>query len=143
MFELVPFDYQIRHAIPYNPFKELDEYIKNSPRNLMAATFNTDIIDNGESFELNAELPGFSKENIKLDVENDCLIISAERNLEENEENKNFVKRERYYGSFSRSYDLTGIDIDKIEADYNNGVLSIHLPKLPEEAPLAKSITIK
>ena len=141
MFELIPFDRPFHRAPAYDPFRELDDFIASQSKTVNA--FRTDVIDNGDAFVLNAELPGFRKEDIKLDVENDCLTISAERKIEENETKTNFVKRERFYGSFSRSFDLTGIDTDKIEASYTDGVLSLVLPKEIEEIPAARTITIK
>ena len=141
MFELIPFDRGFHRAPSYDPFRELDAFLASQPK--MANAFRTDVIDNGDAFVLNAELPGFKKEDIRLNVENDCLTISAERKLEQEEEKVNFVKRERFYGSFSRSFDLTGIDTDKIEASYTDGVLSLTLPKEVEEIPAARTITIR
>ena len=144
MFELIPFNHPMHRPMSYDPFREMDELFFNSPARQMSVNpFKTDVIDKGDAFELNAELPGFKKEDIKLDIENDCLTISAERKLENDEEKKNFIKRERFYGSYSRSFDLTGIDVDKIEASYTDGVLSLNLPKVPEEVPVSRSIEIR
>ena len=90
-------------------------------------------------------MPGFNKDDIKIDIENDCLTISAERKLETNDEDKkkNFVKRERFYGSYSRSFDVTGIDVDHIEASYTDGVLTLNMPKKKEEIPASRRLEIK
>ncbi|MBO7727524.1 MAG: Hsp20/alpha crystallin family protein [Oscillospiraceae bacterium] len=141
MFELIPFDRRMHRVSNYDPFREMDELFNNASRNI-ANPFATDVIDNGDSFELNAELPGFKKEDINLSVENDCLTISAERKLNKEEKVPNFIKRERFYGSYSRSFDLTGIDVDKISASYIDGVLKLVLPKEAEEVPVTRSITI-
>ena len=61
-------------------------------------------------------VPGFSKDDIKIDIENDCLTISAERKFDDEDKKKNFVKRERFYGSYSRSFDVTGIDTEAVNA---------------------------
>ena len=144
MFELIPFTNPMRRPMNYDPFREMDELFFNSPvRQAAVNPFKTDVIDKGNAFELDAELPGFKKEDIKLDIENDCLTISAERKFEENDEKPNFIKRERFYGSYSRSFDLTGIDVDKIEASYTDGVLCLTLPKVPEDVPVSRSIEIK
>ena len=141
MFELIPFDRRMHRMSNYDPFREMDEFFNNNTRNI-ANPFATDVIDNGDSFELNAELPGFKKEDINLSIENDCLTISAERKLNKEEKVPNFIKRERFYGSYSRSFDLTGIDVDKITAAYVDGVLKLTLPKEAEEVPVSRSIEI-
>lgn len=141
MFELIPFDRRMHRLSNYDPFREMDEFFNNTTRAVNTA-FNTDVIDNGDSYELDAELPGFKKEDIHLSIENDCLTISAERKLNKDEKLPNFVKRERFYGSCSRSFDLTGIDVDKISAAYVDGVLKLTLPKESEEVPVSRSIQI-
>ena len=141
MFELIPFDRRMHRMSNYDPFREMDEFFNNTTRNV-TNPFATDVIDNGDSFELNAELPGFKKEDINLSIENDCLTISAERKLNKEEKVPNFIKRERFYGSYSRSFDLTGIDVDKISAAYVDGVLKLTLPKETEEVPVSRSIKI-
>jgi len=141
MFELIPFDHRMHRLSNYDPFREMDELFNSTTRAVNTA-FNTDVIDNGDSYELDAELPGFKKEDIHLSIENDCLTISAERKLNKDEKLPNFVKRERFYGSCSRSFDLTGIDVDKISAAYVDGVLKLTLPKESEEVPVSRSIQI-
>ena len=144
MFELIPFD---RHRVSmYDPFRAFDEmernFFGNSQSNVLSA-FRTDVIDTGDAYKLDAELPGFKKEDIKIDVENDVLTISAERKLE-NEDNKpNFVKRERFYGSYSRSFDVSGIEVDGIQAAYNDGVLTLTMPKKVETAPASRRLEIQ
>ena len=141
MFELIPFDRRMHRLSNYDPFREMDEFFNSTTRAVNTA-FNTDVIDNGDSYELDAELPGFKKEDIHLSIENDCLTISAERKLNKDEKLPNFVKRERFYGSCSRSFDLTGIDVDMISAAYVDGVLKLTLPKESEEVPVSRSIQI-
>ena len=99
--------------------------------------------DTGDACKLEAELPGFKKEDIKIDVENDCLTISAERKLDNSENKHNFVKRERFYGSYSRSFDVSGINVDGIEAAYTDGVLSLVMPKKVETVPASRRLEIK
>ncbi len=141
MFELIPFDHRIHRMTNYDPFREMNEFFDSASRSAVKP-FTTDVIDNGDSFELDADLPGFKKEDINLNIENDCLTISAERKLDKEEKMPNFIKRERFYGSFSRSFDLTGIDSDKITASYVDGVLKLVLPKEAEEVPVSRSIQI-
>ena len=93
--------------------------------------FKTDIRETENSYILDAELPGFSKEDIHAEVRNGYLTIHAEHKSEneEKDEKNNYIRRERSYGSFSRSFDLEGIKSDEITASYKDGVLSLTLPK--------------
>ena len=128
MFELTPFGY--RRVASYNPFRELEE---------MSHSFWND------NYVLEAELPGFKKEDISIDIDKDCLTISAERKSEEKGDkgDNGFVRRERYYGSFSRSFNIKGIDTDAITAEYNDGVLTLTMPEKTPEVPAARRLEIK
>ena len=126
MFGMIPFDRRDSSL-----FDMLDNFERNffGTSSNTASSFRTDIRDEGDKFVLEAELPGFKKEDIKLDLKDGILTISAQH-TEENEEKKNsYIRRERRYGSFSRSFDVSGIQEDHITAAYNNGVLELTLPR--------------
>jgi len=100
----------------------------------------TNIIENEDNFELNLAVPGFEKKDIKIDLEDNLLTISSEKEIEE--ENVNFSRKEFTYQKFSRSFTLPKtVNAEKIKADYKNGILSLILPKV-EEAKLKKAIQI-
>ena len=144
MFELIPFG---GHRVSvYDPFRAFDEmersFFGNNQSSVLSA-FRTDVVDTGDAYKLDAELPGFNKDDIKIDVENDVLTISAERKMDNAENKPNFVKRERFYGSFSRSFDVSGIEVDGIQAAYNDGVLTLTMPKKVETAPASRRLEIK
>ena len=143
MFELIPFDRRNRSVSSFDPFRVFDDMERSffSDSNAVSA-FRTDVTDTGDAYKLEAELPGFKKEDIKLDVENDCLTISAERHMDTQEKKPNFVKRERFYGSYSRSFDVSGINVDGIEASYENGVLTLNMPKKQETLPASRRLEI-
>lgn len=146
MFEIIPIERRNRHVTTYDPFREMEEFERRFWGNSsMTAAFRTDVEDTGDAFKLEAELPDFDKEDIQIDLDNDTLTISAEHNSDKKEEDKkrNFVKRERFYGSFTRSFDVTGIDVDRIDAAYNNGVLTLTLPKKQENIPVSRRLEIK
>lgn len=146
MFELIPFERRGNRVSAYDPFRMLDEMERSffgGNNHPAMSTFRTDVTDTGDAFVLDAELPGFKKEDIKIDVENDCLTISAERKLDEEEKQKNFIKRERFYGSFSRSFDVSGVNVDGIEAAYNDGILKLTMPKKVETVPPTRRLEIK
>lgn len=97
--------------------------------------FKTDVIDEGDNYLLQAELPGFQKEDINIDLKNDLLTISASHNEEKSEEDKNkYIRKERYYSSYSRSFRVNNIEAGDIDACYNNGILEVKLPKKEIEA---------
>ena len=146
MFELIPFERRGNRVSAYDPFRMLDEMERSffgGNNHPAMSTFRTDVTDTGDAFVLDAELPGFKKEDIKIDVENDCLTISAERKVDEEEKQKNFIKRERFYGSFSRSFDVSGVNVDGIEAAYNDGILKLTMPKKVETVSPTRRLEIK
>lgn len=144
MFEIIPFDRRGNRVSVFDPFREFDEMERRffgNERSLQS--FRADVTDTGDAYKLEAELPGFKKEDISIDIENDCMTISAERKYDNKEDKPNYVKRERYYGSYSRSFDMSGIDTEKIEAAYTDGVLTLTLPKKAQEVPMSRRLEIK
>ena len=100
----------------------------------------TNIIENEDSFELSLAVPGVEKKDIKIDLEDNLLTISSEKEVEK--ENVNFSRREFGYHSFSRSFTLPKtVELENIKADYKNGLLNINIPKM-EETKLKKAIKI-
>ena len=141
MFELIPFT--TRHVNAYDPFRAFDELQRSFFNERPTLGFRTDVIDTGDAYKLDAELPGFKKEDICIDVENDCLTISVERKVEDEDKRPNYVKRERVYGSFSRSFDVSGINVEGIEAAYKDGILTLTMPKKVEQKPAKCKLEIK
>lgn len=143
MFELTPFGY--RRVSAYNPFRELEEMSRSLWNDTELTAFRTDIKKQDGNYILEAELPGFKKEDISIDIDKDCLTISAEHKSEENEDDKDkgFIRRERYYGSYSRSFNIKGIDADAISASYNDGVLTLTMPEKTPEIPAARRLEIQ
>lgn len=138
MFELTPFARGNHYLTAYDPFKEMEDFEKHFFGRQLPA-FKTDIRETEHAYILEADLPGFSKEDIHAEVRNGYLTIHAEHKTEKDEkdEKDNYIRRERSYGSFSRSFDLEGIRSDEITASYKDGVLSLTLPKAeakPEES---------
>ena len=141
MFELIPFE---RRMASFDPFRMMADMERSfcQPATRAVSTFRTDVSDIGDAYKLEAELPGFKKEDISIDIKDERLTISAERKFENEDEKPNFVKRERFYGSYSRSFGLEGITSDGIEASYVDGVLSLRLPKQTPVVPESRRIEI-
>ena len=142
MFGMIPFERN-----DDNFFDLFDNFERKFFGNSSAALpdFRTDIRAAGDRFVLEAELPGFSKEDIKLDVKDGILTISAQHseNKDEKDDKGSYIRRERRFGSFTRSFDVTGVDEEHITASYNNGVLELNLPKAVPVVPEAKRIAIE
>lgn len=91
------------------------------------------ILENPDSFELHIAAPGMKKDDFKINLDNSILSISAEFEDQKVEEGKNYTRKEFYYGSFNRSFTLPKtIELEKIKADYENGILKVMLPKKEE-----------
>ena len=135
MFEMRP--YSRKNNSVYNPFREMEEFERSffgAPFGFFDGgidAFKTDVKDEGDRYELEADLPGFDKKDIHLDINGDILTVRAERHSEheEKDKKKKYVRCERSYGSYSRDYDISGVNVDGITAKYENGVLKLHLPK--------------
>lgn len=142
MFELMPFGY--RRVSAYNPFRDFEEMSRSFWDNTNVSAFRTDITEKDGNYILEADLPGFKKEDISVDIDKDCLTITAEHKSEEKEENADsYIRRERYYGSYTRSFNVKGIDTEAITAAYNDGVLTLTMPKKEPEVPAARRLEIK
>ena len=142
MFYLTPTMSARRALSLFDPFAELDRF-ERSFFGRQAPTFKTDIIDKGESYLIEAELPGYSREDISAEIKEGYLTLKAEKKVSEEDDSKGYIRRERSYGSFERRFDLSGIDEDGITAEYKDGVLSINLPKEKVVVPEGKKVEIK
>ncbi|WP_330659686.1 Hsp20/alpha crystallin family protein [Caproiciproducens faecalis] len=140
MFDLMPFGRREN-----NLFNYFDNMEKNFFGDISQglSSFRTDVIDNGDKYLLKAELPGFKKEDIKIDIEGDRLTVSAEHKDETEEKNDNYIRRERRYGSFSRSFDISNIKCNEISAEYKDGILELSMPKLESVVPESRRIEIQ
>ena len=133
-----------RHVNSYNPFREMDEFERDffAPfGNFFGiqdlAEFKTDVTDEGDHYLLEADL--------KLDINGDTLTVHAERRskVEEKDKKDKVIRMERSYGSYSRQFDVSGVDTEKIKAKYDNGVLKLTLPKKETSLPESKHLEIE
>lgn len=141
MYRLTPFE---RNG--FDIFKPFNDFEKNFFGTSMPMnTCRTDIRDEDSKYVMEAELPGFSKEDIKLDINGSYLVLTAEHSSEsENkDEQGRYIRRERSYGSYTRSFDISDVDQEHISAEYKNGILTIDLPKKTVQEPQVKRLEIK
>ena len=136
--------------LPFGRSRSLDNFFDDFersffPENRRLPAFRTDIRDEGDHYLLQAELPGFQKDDIDLHLKDNVLTIPAKH--EENTENKDkdgrYVCRERRYGTFQRSFDVSGIQEDGISASYDNGILQLTLPKEQQAEVQSRKIDIR
>lgn len=103
-----------------------------------------DIYETENEIVVKAEIPGVKKEDVKLSVQDNVLTLSGERKFEEETKKENYVRVERGYGSFTRSFTLPpSVDAKKISAEFKDGLLEVKLPKLEEAKPKEVEIKVK
>ncbi|MDQ3019679.1 MAG: Hsp20/alpha crystallin family protein [Bacteroidota bacterium] len=102
------------------------------------------ISEDKDNFYIKMEIPGISKEDVKLSVENNVLSVNGVKKDTKKTEEINVITNEIYFGEFSRTFNLSkDIKIEAIDAEFNDGVLNITLPKIEEAKPVVKEINIK
>jgi HSP20 family protein len=93
----------------------------------------TDLVEKDDAFHLRLDVPGMSKDDISINLQNGALTVSGERTSERTEEGEEYVRVERAFGTFHRTFRLPdAVDRDNIEAVYEDGVLTINVPKTEE-----------
>lgn len=103
-----------------------------------------DIHETKDHYEVNVELPGVRKDDVKITLESNVLTISGEKKEERDEKNADYRRVERAYGSFYRSFTLPStVKSDKIEAAYKDGVLNVVIPKAEEAKPKQIEVKVK
>ena len=141
MFGMLPFE-----RSNDNLFDTFDNFARDFFRSSNASlpAFRTDIREVNDKYVLEAELPGFNKEDISLDLKEGILTIKAEHKDSQDQKNDKgeYIRRERRYGSFARTFDVSGINESGITAAYNNGILEVTLPKQAPVVPESRQIAI-
>ncbi len=103
---------------------------------------SVDIYETENELVLKADLPEVSEKDIDIHVENNMLTVRGERKFEQKVKEENYLRIERSYGSFSRSFSLPNtVDTEAIKAEYKNGVLTVFMPKRAESKPKQVKIT--
>ncbi|MEW9096062.1 MAG: heat shock protein Hsp18 [Clostridiaceae bacterium] len=98
--------------------------------NYMNESFRVDLKETDENYLVEADLPGTKREDIDIDFNNNYLVVSAKRDESSEDKKEDYVRRERHYGEFRRSFHIDNVDEDKISASFSDGILKITLPKL-------------
>jgi HSP20 family protein len=140
MLDLTPFGRSFRGL---DSFREIDDFEKRFFGKPLP-TFRTDIRETEEAYVLEAELPGFTKDEIRATVRNELLTVIAEHSSlsEESEEKDGYIRRERMRGTFSRSFDISGVRVEEITATFENGILTVILPKADPKRDTQRELEI-
>ena len=121
------------------------DFTPRGEQDLTAGNFvpPVDIYEDEQGISVKAELPGVDPKDVDVRVENNTLTIKGERKFEKEEKEENFHRMERRYGSFVRSFTLpNSVDTDNVKADFENGVLTIHLLKRAEAKPKQIKVSV-
>ncbi len=144
MLSITPFvknSMQRRNGEGFEDFYNmLDDFFNNSwidNRSQIRNVFKMDVKDEENAFVVEAEMPGIKKDEIKIDYVDNQLIISVESQQVQNNDQKNYIHRERRYSSQKRSIQLRDVDITQIDARLDDGILKIVLPKV--ESKMSKT----
>ncbi len=114
---------------------------ENGGKELRTWSPNSDITEDEKEYMIRMDIPGMEKENIKVNYQDGRLTITGERKMEESEEKKDYIRRERYSGSFYRSFTLPeAVKEDQIDATFKDGVLKLVVPKAEVVKPKAIKI---
>jgi len=145
----------VKDIVRWDPFRELlslrDEFDRifkeyfALPEKREEGWFpSLDMKEDAENIIVNVEIPGMKKEDIKVTLRGDQLIITGERKFEKEKKDETYHRIERSYGKFQRIITIpVEVDQSKIKATYENGVLSITLPKTEKEKPKEIEISLK
>lgn len=151
MFELVPFNrrknqMQNRDRDVFDLDRVFENFFNDSvfPSYFShSGMMKVDIRDDGDKFVLETELPGVSKENINIDIEDGRLSISVSQQEQSEDKRENYIRRERRCSSMQRSFALDNVAADKITAKLENGLLTLNLPKLEPNKPIGRKVDIE
>ena len=128
----------------YNPFRAMEEMERAFFGGNGIAEFKTDSRDTGDAYVLEADLPGFKKDDINIELGDGNMTIRAERHSEAEEKGEGgYLRQERSYGSFSRSFSTEGVDVSAMQAKFNDGVLTLTMPKLTKQEPEVRRLAIE
>lgn len=133
MFNLVPFQRNNEMMKREDVFNQLiDHFFKDdffAPLGAAQNNIRVDVKETETAYEITADLPGVKKEDISVNLENEYLTICAKREERTEDSRDNYLRRERRYGEFKRTFQLRNVRNDGIAAAFNDGVLTIALPK--------------
>ncbi len=150
MFSLVPFNKRSNGVTLKNDLWNLDRVFEDFFSDSFLSSFSNasysikaDIRETEKEYIIDADIPGVKKEDIKLELKDEVLTIGVEHKEEIKEEKENYLRKERKYGAYSRSFYVENAKHEEVQAKYNDGVLSITIPKKEVRKPEERKIEIQ
>lgn len=149
MFNMMPYNHNVACRTNRGYFEDFanDFFRPFAPifngEAMSARPMKVDVKDEGDHYLLEAEMPGVEKDNLKVEVKDGVMTISASYDQNEEKKEEKYIYRERRCGSMSRAFNLEGIREEGIEAQFKDGVLTLNLPKVEEVKPEAHTIEIR
>lgn len=141
------YHYPSRH-LQGRPMKNFDMFFDDyfnypqSFRDDQSMDFSVDIIEHEDGFTIEAEMPGFSKEDISLEADGGQIILTAKRTGRQDESQHTYLKRERSHGKYQRIFYLNDLDEQSVTAQYSDGLLTIHAKKESKKSLKRSKISI-
>ena len=120
----------------------LDDFFDDFGASKNTEDMKCDIYEKDGNYNIEMDIPGFDKNDVSVESDKGYLTITAEKSSEDNSDKKNYIRRERTYGKYQRSFYIGDIDSEKIKAEFKNGILKVIIPK-PEEVETKKHIEIE
>lgn len=150
MFGMIPFNRRTNEITTRNDQFDFNSFFDDFFSDSFMPAFFTpshairaDVRETDKEYIVEADMPGVKKDEIKLDLRDGVLTIGVEHNEQKDEKNDNYIRKERRYGSYCRSFRVDGVDQEKVSAKYNDGVLTVNLPKQEETKPETHRIDIQ
>lgn len=150
MFGLIPFNRRANDIAARNDPFDLASVFDNFFNDSFTPSFFTsahpikaDIRETDKEFVIEADMPGVKKEDIRLELRDGVLTIGIEHNEQVDENRENYIRKERRYGSYSRTFHVDGVRQENVTAKYNDGVLTVNLPKAEEGKPKSHRIDVQ
>lgn len=150
MFGLVPFSRRSNDIATRNDPFDFESIFDNFFSDSFAPAFfrtghpiKADIRETEKEYILEADMPGVRKEDIRLDLRDGILTVGVEHDENVDEKRDNYIRKERRYGSYCRSFNVDGVNQENVTAKYNDGVLTVSLPKSEEQKPKTHRIDIQ
>ncbi|KGI36799.1 heat shock protein Hsp18 [Clostridium tetani] len=146
MFDMIPFkrNNSMKRDSYFDEF--FDNFFNNDflvPIKFPKNNFRADLKETNNEYIIEADLPGISKDAVKVNYSNNNLVISAKREDIIENKDENYIRRERSYGEFKRAFYVDNVDENNIKVSFKNGVLRINLPKLEDTTKARKQIEIE
>jgi len=122
-------------------FDDFNVFGPNSSSNLM----KTDIKETDQGYTLSVELPGYTKDDVRVSIEDGYLLIEAhtKKDIASEDKETKYIRKERYVGTMKRSYYVGHLDLDDIAGTFDNGILHLNLPKEPTKEPEKRYLELK